>query len=1275
MTTLKTIFLRARTLLWTALSFTIIAAAVLVGIGKLLMPYSGRFQPQLEEWLSHEFGQQVTLESFSGDWKAFGPRLSLRGLRLQVAPGRNVEVAIAEAALDLSPLNALVPGKPLYSFLVIGADFRLVRKRDGEYELSGLGVSGQDSTEGESGLRGLIGIGGLTLEDSRLEFFDEARATRMDLAALNARLQFDGDSLELELDAQFRDQPSGRVYGTIDANGILKLADKKGLEKANWQFAVRDASLSDFHERLPSNPFLPQEGLLNGEFWCDWQAGGPTRLTGVVDVKKGRVVNGDREIAVEHLNSRLGWTIDADGAWRLDFDQLQYDDGENTWTTPSLAIARDPGNNLGLWISADYLPLGVPLELAQNIMAMYGKVWPGYLPGAATGSISNLELVLDKSWRLVLARGVAREAGLFGWGTWPDVQGINGELDLGHGSGRIALSASKLELDWPRMFAAPMSFSFPGCEADLTWEKGWQAALQGCRLMNEDMALGGDVLISGNEGRPAVDVNVLFTRGKLDRLSPYWPQGIMGKKVLAWLRKGLVAGDVVRARAQIHGDMDDWPFRNGKGRFEAVAEIASGDLDYATGWPQAQGVDVTARFLGPSMFLDGSIGSLNGSAVGKVTADIADFHQPLLHVRYETQSQLDALIGFVDSSPLAQQIGADLTQFDFSGPADTSGLLTVPLGTTPGELQVDGSVALQGSRFFDPRSGVALDSIGGELNYDRNGLKASGLEAVFKGKSAHLDMSASRRAEEKFRVDMRGTFDVKDILPGYLLDAYQLLGRVQGESEWLVSVVVPTAVPGEETKVNLVVASDLEGITLGFPVPLFKPAGDSWPLQLHYSLNGPTRLLDLELAGRMFFRLEVPQGQSSVPAETVPGRALLRFGDGPSDLPSPGLIRVEGATPALDLDGWVDLVVKSVKEGNGLGGMQLEHCELATKELLFLDRLFSEVKLGVKPVPAGFEGIFSGKDIDGQVVFTAKADSDNSLSADFDRLALADPLSGGLNVETDPRQLPALHLFARSLRYAGLEMGETRVEAYPTQQGFHFEKVEAESEQVSLKASGDWNLLEDGYRSDFDIMITAESLGELMSSMDFNTSLEGGQTVLQFNAWWPGSPAAFALSRLNGKLEFSVINGQITNASAGSGRLLGLLSIQALPRRLSLDFRDVFDSGFDFDEATGTFEMENGMAHTDNVELSSSAASISLVGNTNLVTQQYDQVMTVRPGLGNTLPIIGALAGGPGGAAAGLALQGLLQKQIGEASQVQYTIRGSWSEPVIEPVGKDKGGG
>jgi uncharacterized protein YhdP len=161
------------------------------------------------------------------------------------------------------------------------------------------------------------------------------------------------------------------------------------------------------------------------------------------------------------------------------------------------------------------------------------------------------------------------------------------------------------------------------------------------------------------------------------------------------------------------------------------------------------------------------------------------------------------------------------------------------------------------------------------------------------------------------------------------------------------------------------------------------------------------------------------------------------------------------------------------------------------------------------------------------------------------------------------------------------------------------------------------------------------------------------------------------LARLNGDIDFTVTRGQITNASTGSGKVLGLLSIQALPRRLSLDFRDVFDSGFGFETASGTFHMENGTATTEDVKLTSSAANISMQGSTDLVKQEYHQQMTVMPGLGNTLPVIGAIAAGPGGAAAGLALQGLLHEQLGKASQVKYTITGSWDEPVIEPIVTD----
>ncbi len=205
--------------------------------------------------------------------------------------------------------------------------------------------------------------------------------------------------------------------------------------------------------------------------------------------------------------------------------------------------------------------------------------------------------------------------------------------------------------------------------------------------------------------------------------------------------------------------------------------------------------------------------------------------------------------------------------------------------------------------------------------------------------------------------------------------------------------------------------------------------------------------------------------------------------------------------------------------------------------------------------------------------------------------------------------------------------------------------------------------------------MASESLGDFLQSLNLAAPVQGGQTLVYFNAWWPGSPAAFALSRLNGELEFSVVGGNITGADAGGGRLLGLLSIQALPRRLALDFRDVFDSGFAFEEASGTFRMENGMATTDDVVLRSTAANISVRGATDLVDREWDQLLTIRPGVGNTLPIIGALAGGPGGAAAGLALQGLLQEPLSEATQVQYSVTGSWEAPVVEAVEVKREGG
>ncbi len=155
------------------------------------------------------------------------------------------------------------------------------------------------------------------------------------------------------------------------------------------------------------------------------------------------------------------------------------------------------------------------------------------------------------------------------------------------------------------------------------------------------------------------------------------------------------------------------------------------------------------------------------------------------------------------------------------------------------------------------------------------------------------------------------------------------------------------------------------------------------------------------------------------------------------------------------------------------------------------------------------------------------------------------------------------------------------------------------SPQFELRASGDWVRDVQGERSDFNIRITSESLGTVLEAMDISSAMQGGQTMVHFDAWWNGPPAAFALERLNGEMDLSIIQGNILTADPGAGRMLGLLSLTELPRRLALDFRDVFNEGFSFDEASGTMQLENGNSYTDDLLLKSTAAEISIVGSTN----------------------------------------------------------------------------
>ena len=767
-----------------------------------------------------------------------------------------------------------------------------------------------------------------------------------------------------------------------------------------------------------------------------------------------------------------------------------------------------------------------------------------------------------------------------------------------------------------------------------------------------------------DEGKPRVDINVAVDRADFRALTPYWPASAIKPPVLDWIERSILDGTTENARFVLRGDMDAFPFRAGEGTLLAEVPVRGATLDYTSAWPRAEDIDAQLQFDGPGLRIRGRIGRIAGAAVEEAEARIPDLQAPVLTLDYRSEADVQALRGFIEATPLLDDSDLDLENFGFDGAATTRGTLTIPLGSVAGETSVAGRVTLADAAFEERSSAFRLEGLTGDMRYTRDGIEAEGLAATLDGWPASLDLSAAWGTERPFGARLAGRFPVSLLLARTPLAGDALLDRFDGSADWIVSFEVRPDPGSDANALWLGVESDLEDVILDLPAPLAKAAGERLPLSLRFPLQASESLI----SARIGDRLALLQENDAMDRQRVI-RGALQLGPEPASLPAPGLYTLSGTTGELDLDGWVELVVEMARADSTLGSLSLRAEDVRAASVTLLNRRFDDVVMGLATEDGVLTGRFDSEALAGDLRYQRNPGGTHSLSAQLDRLWLADAEDEGENVETNPANLPEMRFYVQDFRFMGLNLGETRLEAYPVAGGLHVETLDSVSEQLNFQARGDW-LVDDqgGSRSDFDIVLSSESLGGLVSALDLSSVLVGGQTMVRYDAWWPGPPTAFELARLNGQMSFSVVDGRILNADPGAGRVLGLMSLGALPRRLALDFSDVFESGFGFDQANATVRLDGGNAYTDDFVLESTAAQLLISGSSDLEAKDFDYTMVIKPGVSQALPVIGAIAAGPAGVAAGIALQELLREALGDAAEARYRITGSWSEPVVERI-------
>jgi len=1256
----------ARLFLQALFASCVIMLAVLVGLTQIALPWITSHPDHISAFLSGRLNRPVTLDGVEGHWEGGGPLLILHGVHIGGAtPEQPPASAIAQAELKINFFSLLHRNQAWNEFRLVGLDLHLQRDDSGNWALLGFGSSDANRNADNSLL---FDLGALVLRDMHLTIDDPAAQRHLALAADEVRLLNSGTEHRAVARLRSVSAPTSPVdavirYNTDDRTGELYFGGEK-LDLAALLRGFAPAGLELTH------------GNGRVQVWSQWnhdrlqQARVEVDLSTVVLTTPIPIDLDERRQIVprsglDRLAFGLRWLRSEQG-WQLDIADLNVARQSVAAPLASIHVEKtrsDAGAPAVYTAALTDVDVSAPAMIAMFSDALGAPLRRWLYLADPVGTVHTANLRYASAQDLDVAAAF-RDVGWHAVGKLPGVSTLSGALLGDQDALTLRLPAhSAFGVDEPKVFRQPLEFSeFSGDIAAYRGDAGWRIeiddiAFEGARFGGR---LRGAIDLHDDGSKPELDMYALIAHAEVPASHLFWPINIVPPPAVRWLDRSLDSGTIRSGRAAFRGNLADWPFRNFAGRFEAHAEVDDLRLHYLDDWPAVERAHVLATFVNVGLHVEADAGSVLGNKIALAAADIGDLGEPLLDLDLSGNGSGRDLLGFVKATPLGTRYAAQLLGVDTTGQGKVDLHVNVPIKHAE-ELKLAGTAALSNADLSDTKYGLRFDKANGKVRFAKDGFSADDLAVTFQGQPATFALLVGGfTADPKHAVEANLGVN----LPARSVLAYAppLVGyadHIAGNADWNAAF---SADGGEHGAERIVLSSNLRGVALNLPEPLTKATDSEWPLRVTLGLPLLGGSLDLALGDLLRIRGRLPTLKDPFTAEATFGAK-----DSGAPLPERGFV-IGGTTPVLDLTGWLDFA-----NGSGSDNSLLAGVDLHTASLQAYERDFGAGQFTLTPTKDGLDLGFRGANVEGGVQVPSASQRKRGITARFAKLYWpeAKETDGAQASGQNPAVLPALHIQVEDLRLGQANFGATTLESYPISGGTHFEQVSTHSDNVEMRAQGDWTGTAAADRSAFSIDFSAHNLGHMLDAFGYAGAVDGGATVAHIEGSWAGAPSMFALARLNGTLKVSVREGRIPDVDPGAGRIFGLFNLGALPRRLALDFGDFFKSGFSFDSIEGLFQMKDGNAFTSNLQVKGPAADIHVNGRTGLKAKDYDQTMDVTPHVGSTFILGGALVGGPVGAAAGAVLQGIFKGALNEVARVRYSVTGSWEKPTITELSKE----
>jgi uncharacterized protein YhdP len=119
---------------------------------------------------------------------------------------------------------------------------------------------------------------------------------------------------------------------------------------------------------------------------------------------------------------------------------------------------------------------------------------------------------------------------------------------------------------------------------------------------------------------------------------------------------------------------------------------------------------------------------------------------------------------------------------------------------------------------------------------------------------------------------------------------------------------------------------------------------------------------------------------------------------------------------------------------------------------------------------------------------------------------------------------------------------------------------------------------------------------------------------------------------------------------------------------LTLDFRDIFSAGFQFDFLRGDAKIANGVASTNNLQMKGVNAAVLMDGSADIARETQDIRVVVVPEISAGTAALVATAINPAIGLGTFLAQMVLSKPLIAAATQEFHIDGTWTDPKITRV-------